>query len=215
MKLSVIQSAVISCRKCPRLTHYREAFSYPDGEAWKKPVPGYGDPHAWLLILGLAPSMRGGNRTGRLFTGDSSGRFLIPALYKAGLANQPESEQLNDGLKLFGCFMTATVKCVPPQNKPTAAEEKACAHFLQSEIQALPNLKAVLALGKVAFDAYQSFAGITPKKPFAHGAKVEIPGHPTLWGSYHPSPQNTHTGKLTEEMLLDLLRLIVNVDPVV
>lgn len=179
---------------------------------WKRPVPGFGDPNAYLLILGLAPSAQGGNRTGRIFTGDASARFLFQALHKEGFANQPASESVDDSLKLHGCYITASVKCVPPQNKPTSQEEKNCSSYLLNELVLLKKLTAVLALGNFAFQSFlhyvQSHGGITKGLRFKHGEKYLIEGFPTLYACYHPSPQNTNTGKFTQAMLCKVLQQI-------
>lgn len=207
---------VVHCRKCARLVAFRENVpkrkSFESQCYWRKPVPGFGDPEAWLLILGLAPAAQGGNRTGRIFTGDPSAKFLMRALYRAGFANQPTSESLDDGLKLKGCYITAAVKCVPPDNKPLSIEFKNCHPFFENEFLMLKNVRAVFALGKLAFDHYQRFlikeGGLYRLSPFSHGKKVELPGWPPLYGGYHPSPQNTYTKKLTEPMFLTLLERI-------
>ena len=212
--LKILTACVEECRLCPRLVHFRETVpakkAFADQPHWRKPVPGFGDPHAWFLITGLAPSIQGGNRTGRLFTGDESARFLFQALYQEGFANQPTSLHRDDGLLLQGCYMTAAVKCVPPQNKPTQAEFFRCHPYYENEIALLPNLKAVLALGKCAFDAYlfhvkqkgHSARGLR----FRHGERYTFEGLPTLYTCYHPSPQNTNTGKLTNAMMRKVLK---------
>lgn len=207
---------IISCRRCPRLVQYRETVPvravFAAQSCWRKPVPGFGDQNAWLLITGLAPSVEGGNRTGRIFTGDASARFLIPALYKAGLASQPTSESVDDGLQLLGCYLTAVVKCVPPHHRPTAEETRNCSSYYEQEHDLLKNLRCVLALGGFAFDAYVDFVNKKSQEKhriqFAHGVSYSFEGLPTLYGSYHPSPQNTNTGKLTEKMLVELLKRI-------
>jgi len=212
----MLNERIINCRRCPRLVAFRENVTlrraFCEEKGWRKPVPGFGDRKAWLLILGLAPSVEGGNRTGRIFTGDGSARFLIKMLYKAGLATQPFSEAMDDRLQLKGCYLTASVKCVPPQHRPLKEEFMNCSSYFESEIRLLQHVQSVLGLGKLAFDAYQSFLikqGVLKKmKPFAHGYTVKCQGWPTLFGAYHPSPQNTNTGKLTEEMFLTLLKKI-------
>lgn len=216
LSFAPLNETIICCRKCPRLVHFREHVaerkSFQGQTYWRKPVPGFGDPEAWLLILGLAPAAQGANRTGRVFTGDPSAKFLMQALYKAGFASQPTSETADDGLKLKGCYMTAAVKCVPPDNKPLREEFVNCHPYFEQEFLRLKNLRAVLALGKLAFDHYQRFlkseGGLERLAPFSHGAKVEVNGWPTLYGSYHPSPQNTYTKKLTETMFLKLLEKV-------
>lgn len=211
-----LEKTIVACTRCPRLVFFREHVPvlkrYEEETQWRKPVPGFGDRNAWLLLLGLAPAAQGANRTGRPFTGDESGRFLTQAMYHAGLANQPTSLSRGDGLKLLGCFLTASVKCVPPDNKPLREECVNCKPYFKQELSLLKNLKAVLGLGKLGFDTYQSYLkelGVLKKlTPFAHGAKVEVEGYPTLYGSYHPSPQNTYTKKLTHEMLVSLFEQI-------
>lgn len=216
--LKIFNERLICCRLCPRLVLHRETVPLPAAfkgqEAWRKPVPGFGDPNAWLLILGLAPSPQGGNRTGRIFTGDKSAIFLVNALYSEGLASQPTSIDRHDHLKLYGCYMTAAVKCVPPQHKPLSEEFKRCTStYLFPELQLLPKLKAVLCLGKLAFDSYFAWAKTTIKeikKPaFKHGQLYSNEGLLKLYASYHPSPQNTNTGVLTEKMFRELLRVII------
>jgi uracil-DNA glycosylase family 4 len=208
-----LNEKIVACKRCPRLVSFRESvpFKTPMAQAlgWRRPVPGFGDPDAKLLILGLAPSIEGGNRTGRIFTGDASARFLIPVLYRAGFASQQTSEGLSDGLQLKGCYITASVKCVPPKHRPTREEFINCNSYFVTELFLLKRLQVVLALGQLAFDTYQAFLkeqGVLAKKgAFAHGQILTYPGWPTLCGSYHPSPQNTQTGKLTDTMLFSLL----------
>ncbi len=185
---------------------------YADFEYWGKPLASFGDPDAELLILGLAPAAHGGNRTGRMFTGDRSGDFLYRALYEAGFANQPVSRDRNDGLKLRGCYITASLRCAPPHNKPRPAELRNCRPYLERELQLLQRVRAVLALGRIAFDTYLRLVGggknFPPKSSFhfAHGASYDLPGGlPRLYASYHPSQQNTFTGKLAPEMLRKVL----------
>ncbi len=211
---NTLNACVAKCRLCPRLVKFRESVpeKFEGQTYWKKPVPGFGDPHAYLLILGLAPSAQGGNRTGRIFTGDASARFLFQALHKEGFANQPSSESNDDGLKLHGCYMTAVVKCVPPGNKPIPIEQKRCFPYLLNEFALLKNLTAVLALGSFAFKGYlhylKSQGGPKTSPHFRHGEKQLIEGFPTLYSCYHPSPQNTNTGKLNLGMLCKVLREI-------
>jgi uracil-DNA glycosylase family 4 len=210
---TLLNARVVVCTRCPRLVAYRETVPFrkvfASEEGWRRPVPGFGDPHAWLLILGLAPSIEGANRTGRIFTGDASARFLIPLLYRAGFANQPNSISKNDGLKFTGCYVTASVKCVPPQHQPLKEEVSNCSSYLENEFFLLSNLKSVLALGKLAFDTYQNLlvkqGALQKKEAFAHAKSINCSGWPTLFGAYHPTPQNTNTGKLTEQMFYDLL----------
>ena len=203
---------VVACRACPRLVAWREEVAetkrraYLDWTYWGKPVPGFGDPAARLLIVGLAPGAHGANRTGRPFTGDSSGDFLYGALYRAGFANQPESHSRDDGLVLRDCFITSVGRCVPPQNRPTAAELANCRPFLLRELALLDKVQVVIALGHIAFDGYlralHEQGHDLPKLKFQHGARIELPtGLPLLLPCYHVSRQNTNTGRLTAEML--------------
>lgn len=209
--LSQLQEEIIRCQKCPRLVEFRENLpkrkSYIECDYWRKPIPGYGDPHASLLIVGLAPSAHGANRTGRIFTGDASAKFLMQALFEVGLINQSTSIDAHDGLLLNDCYMTPIVKCVPPKDRPTAQEIRSCSGYLTREISLLPKLKKILALGKVAYDQllrlYQQKG-----PPFSHGAETEI-GPLKLYASYHPSPQNTYTKKLTHLQLISLLNKII------
>jgi uracil-DNA glycosylase len=219
-----VRKQVVDCRLCPRLVQYREAVAakkrreFLNWAYWGRPVPGFGDPNASLLIVGLAPAAHGGNRTGRVFTGDRSGDFLYGALFKAGFANQPLSKSLDDGLSVKGVYVTAAVKCAPPDNKPSRNETVNCSRFLAAEIDSLPSLKAILCLGKFAFDAvagtvrakYQ-LKGRTAK--FVHGRVWRLgQGIPVIVCSYHPSPRNTQTGKLSEKMLLSVLRKLRDLD---
>ena len=218
-KLALYQDltdTVINCRLCPRLVHFRETVpprtSYKNETYWRRPVPGFGDLEAWLLILGLAPAIHGGNRTGRIFTGDESARFLMRNLYQKGFANQPISVSKDDGLELKGCYITPVVKCVPPKHKPIRQEYLNCSRYLLAELQLLNKIKAVLALGKFAFDGFVSLGrsqGYSiPSLKFEHGEKYHLERLPILYASYHPSPQNTFTGKLTDQMFLDVLSQI-------
>ncbi|MGH9920032.1 MAG: uracil-DNA glycosylase [Nitrososphaerales archaeon] len=214
--LAELTEAVVQCRRCPRLVRYRETVpprkSFKSEKYWRRPVPGFGDPDASLVVIGLAPAAHGGNRTGRVFTGDESGRFLVRALYEAGFANQPVSEARDDGLVYTDCYVTAAVKCVPPQDKPTAEEFENCSAWLDSELRLLTNARAIVALGRGAFDAYLGYAAsrgrMTRGMRFSHGGKYILEGLPTLYASYHPSPRNTHTGKLTRRMLVLLLKRV-------
>jgi uracil-DNA glycosylase family 4 len=210
--LQQLHRQVIACDRCARLRTYcgevaqtkRRAFM--DWDYWGKPVPGFGDERAWLWIIGLAPAAHGANRTGRVFTGDNSGNFLYAALHRAGLANQPTSVRMDDGLALTGCFISATARCAPPGNKPTPDEVAACADFLDAEWRLLRDKRVMLALGKIAWDATLALAarnGITIPRPrlvFGHGAVVRLSDSLALIGSYHVSQQNTFTGKLTPAM---------------
>ena len=185
---------------------------YRESEYWGKPLPGFGDPEAELVILGLAPAAHGGNRTGRMFTGDRSGDFLFRALYEAGFANQPQSRERGDGLKLSNCFITAALRCAPPANKPLPEELRNCRPYLEREFQFLTRTRAVLALGRIAFDTYLRLVWSRDAFPprssfrFAHGASYALPaGLRRLFASYHPSQQNTQTGKLTPAMMRRVL----------
>jgi uracil-DNA glycosylase len=211
-----LKAEIISCRKCPRLVDYREHVKAPAAYSaqvwWRKPVPGFGDLTGKLLILGLAPARTGAERTGRIFTGDASSRFLVSALYEAGFASQPTSESKDDGLTYTGCYITAVVKCVPPGDRPLPDEFENCAPYLDGEVSLLPNLRGVLALGSLAFKAYldhlkRDGRGAKGLK-FAHAASYRLPDGITVYASYHPSPRNTNTGKLTKPMLVSVLRRI-------
>ncbi|MGZ4788290.1 MAG: uracil-DNA glycosylase [Terriglobales bacterium] len=216
--LTILHKEVIACGRCPRLVEYRERIgrekrrAYMDWTYWAKPVPGFGDPNARVLILGLAPGAHGSNRTGRPFTGDSSGNFMYPVLHRTGFANQPSAKHVDDGLKLTDAYITAAVRCAPPDNKPTPQEIANCSPFLDRELDALTNVKVVVALGRIGFDAYLNYLrrkGIIKSKAeyvFGHGATYTLPNSMILLTSYHPSNQNTNTGKLTEEMFTEIFR---------
>jgi uracil-DNA glycosylase family 4 len=218
--LNELNDEVICCRKCPRLVSYREQVArekrraYLDWRYWGRPVPGFGDPHAELFILGLAPAAHGGNRTGRVFTGDRSGDFLFKMLHRAGFANQPVSTNRGDGLRLTNAYVAAAVRCAPPANKPLPSEILNCRPYLERELDLL-RPRAVLALGGIAFRTYwklikerPAVEGLAAVK-FHHGACYLLPAPlPCLFASYHPSQQNTFTGRLTEAMFLRLLRQI-------
>jgi len=186
--------------------------AYRDQQYWGKPVPGFGDPNARVLVLGLAPGAHGSNRTGRPFTGDGSGYFMYPVLYRAGFASQPTATHVGDGLELHDLYITAAVRCAPPQNKPTPGEIRNCSAFLQRELDGLGNVRIVVALGKIGFDAYleyQKQRGQLQRKSayvFGHAAEYRMPDGRILLASYHPSQQNTLTGKLTEKMFLEIFR---------
>jgi uracil-DNA glycosylase len=206
LTIEMIENEVIACRKCPRLVAWREEVArvkrraYQDQVYWAKPVPAFGDPQARVLVVGLAPGAHGSNRTGRMFTGDASGDFLFPALQRAGFANLPHSTSAQDDLRLTDMLISAVCRCAPPDNKPTREEMAACLPFLEAEIAQLPNLKVVVALGAIAFE--NTIAIYHPTKiTFKHGAIYPLgEGQPTLICSYHPSRQNTQTGRLTTAM---------------
>lgn len=213
--LQALEQEIITCRKCPRLVAWREEVArtkrkaYQDQTYWGKPVPGFGDSDARIIVVGLAPGAHGSNRTGRMFTGDASGKFLYAALHRAGFANQTESSQRDDGLALQDVFITAVCRCVPPQNKPTAEEIKNCLPWLQAEIDLLTHAEGFVVLGKVAFDTLVRMhrsEGLPDHKPvFGHNAFYRLgDGLPWLLASYHPSQQNTLTGRLTEAMFAEV-----------
>ena len=218
--LRILDKEIVACRKCPRLVEYREKVAKEKRRAfrewtyWGRPVPGFGDGHAELLILGLAPAAHGANRTGRVFTGDRSGDFLYAALHKAGFANQPTSLHRDDGLQLTDAYITATIRCAPPENKPLPEEILNCRRYLERELEILQP-KAVLALGKIAWDGYLDILKrrrIIPSRAayvFAHGAEAKLPlPYPRLFGIYHPSQQNTQTGRVTPAMYAHALKRI-------
>jgi uracil-DNA glycosylase len=211
-RIEELNGRVTSCRACPRLVEWREGVAadpprrYRGEEYWARPVPGFGDPRARILIVGLAPAAHGANRTGRMFTGDRSGDWLYAALHRAGLANQPESVNASDGLELRGAYISAVVRCAPPQNKPTIEERDTCIPYLAEELGLLAGVKSIVCLGAFAWDGAlrvlqrAGHAAPRPKPRFGHLAEAEV-GPYVLVGSFHPSQQNTFTGKLTEPML--------------
>lgn len=216
--IASLNRQVVDCTRCPRLIAYCRKVAeekrrmFRDHSYWGKPLPGFGDPEAELLIVGLAPAAHGGNRTGRMFTGDRSGDFLYRALYESGWANQALSRQRDDGLKLRGCYITAAVRCAPPANKPSPQEIRNCRHWLGSELRLLNKVRAVLALGRIGFEAYLNpiydRSTFPPRRvfQFAHGGAYALPeGLPRLFASYHPSQQNTQTGRLTPAMMTQVL----------
>jgi uracil-DNA glycosylase family 4 len=221
-KLSVLEREITNCHKCPRLVHYREEIArtkrraYRDWTYWGRPVPAFGDPRADLVLIGLAPAAHGANRTGRMFTGDRSGDFLFEQLHRAGFASQSHSKQLGDGLVLKGALISAAVRCAPPDNKPLPEEIRNCLPYLDQELE-LIHPRAILALGGIALNTYldllKSKGMIASRAPyrFAHGASFALPaGLPRLFAAYHPSQQNTQTGRLTPAMFARVLRKIQN-----
>jgi uracil-DNA glycosylase len=214
--LAALTAEVVECRRCPRLVEWRERVGrekvarFRDERYWARPVPGFGDPDARILLLGLAPAAHGGNRTGRVFTGDASGDFLFAALHAVGLASQPASRRADDGLTLSDTYITAAVRCAPPANRPTVEERDTCAPWLALEMGLLESVRVIVALGSFGWDAAlrvlaQQGHVVRPKPRFGHGAEIGI-GPYRLLGTYHPSQQNTFTGKLTEPMLQAVLR---------
>jgi uracil-DNA glycosylase len=209
--LEAVNQILIDCRRCPRLVAWREEVArtrrraYRSWEYWGRPVPGFGDPQARLLIVGLAPAAHGGNRTGRVFTGDSSGDFLFGALYRAGFANQPEAVHRQDGLVLKDIYVAAACRCAPPDNKPTREEMDLCRPYLLAELGLLKNLQGIVALGRIGFETvltvYRGLGAVIQHPQFGHGALTSLgAGFPWLLASYHPSQQNTQTGRLTPAM---------------
>ena len=216
--LGTLQAEIVRCRVCPRLVAWREEVArkkvrrYRDEEYWGKPIPGFGDPEARLVLVGLAPAAHGGNRTGRVFTGDRSGDWLYGALYAFGFANQPTSRHRGDGLELKDAFVTAAVRCAPPANKPTREEMDACRPYLGRELALLRRARVVVALGKVAFDSYLRVRrelgreAARPLPRFGHGKTYRMPEGVTIIASFHPSQQNTQTGRLTRAMFHAVFR---------
>jgi uracil-DNA glycosylase family 4 len=216
----MVHQQIVSCERCPRLRSYcarigrEKRRAYRDETYWARPVPGFGDPRARLLIVGLAPAAHGANRTGRVFTGDGiggSGDFLMSALHRAGHANIPTSQHRADGLTLRDAYITAAVRCAPPANKPTPEEVNNCLPHLEAELAALPRVQVVVALGRIGFDAYlrlltRGGQTVRPRPPFGHAVAHTLPNGQTLIGCYHPSRQNTNTGKLTPRMMDDVFR---------
>ena len=208
--LTRLHGDVVACRRCPRLVEWRERVArekraaYRDWDYWGKPIPGFGDPRARLIIVGLAPAAHGANRTGRVFTGDRSGDWLFRALHRAGFANRPTAEHREDGLALRDAYIIATVRCPPPKNRPTTEERDNCRPYLERELALLPRGRVLLALGGWALGVLASLEGLRPRPKFAHGAEFALADGRTLLCSYHPSQQNTFTGRLTEPMLDDV-----------
>lgn len=205
--LARLERDVIECRTCPRLVAWREQVAiekraaYRDEQYWGRPIPGFGDPGARIVVLGLAPAAHGANRTGRVFTGDRSGDWLFRAMHRVGLANQSESVSATDGLELRDAWVTAAVKCAPPANTPLPDERDACAPFLQREFVLLHGTRVVVCLGQFGYQAACAHFGVRPRPRFGHGVEVTLDGGPTLICSFHPSQQNTFTKRLTEPML--------------
>lgn len=211
--LAALRAQIIACRLCPRLVRHREEVAenpprrYQGQRYWARPLPGFGDPKARLLIVGLAPAAHGGNRTGRMFTGDGSGQWLARALYDTGFASQPFSTHVGDGFALRDAYITAAVRCAPPGNKPTPGEMARCQAYLEAELRLLRGVRVAVVLGRIAFEAFLrareavGYPALKPKPRFAHGAEVRLPEGLTLIASYHPSQQNTFTGRLTRPML--------------
>lgn len=218
MPLAGLQRIIVDCHRCPRLVAYREQVArekvrrFRDETYWGRPLPGFGDPQAQLLVVGLAPAAHGGNRTGRMFTGDDSGNWLARALHANGFANQPVSSHRHDGLRLTGAYITAALRCAPPLNKPTVQELSSCQPYFLEELRLLRQVHVVVALGKIAFDAYlngRDAIGLPSPRPrprFGHNRAVLMPEGVILIASYHPSRQNTQTGKLTRRMLGDVFK---------
>ncbi|MFT3852585.1 MAG: uracil-DNA glycosylase [Ilumatobacteraceae bacterium] len=209
--LDALAQEITACRACPRLVAWREQVAcdkraaFRDEDYWGRPVPGFGDPGASVLVLGLAPAAHGANRTGRVFTGDRSGDFLFASMYRTGFANQPTSAHRDDGLRLTDAWISAAVRCAPPGNAPAPAERDACRPFLVRELALLCELRVVVCLGAFGYEAACTVLGVRPRPRFGHGVEVAAPGGVTLVCSFHPSQQNTFTGRLTETMLDDVL----------
>ncbi|MCP5025544.1 MAG: uracil-DNA glycosylase [Actinomycetia bacterium] len=205
--LQSITADISACRACPRLVEWREHIAtekraaYADEEYWGRGVPGFGDPNAHLVVVGLAPAAHGANRTGRMFTGDRSGDWLYRGLYRAGYANQAESVSIDDGLEMTGAYITSPVKCAPPANKPTPAERDTCRPFLERELEVVARAKVFVVLGLFGYQALCSHLGVKPRPKFGHGVEIEVGDGRTIVCSYHVSQQNTFTGRLTEDML--------------
>jgi uracil-DNA glycosylase family 4 len=205
--LAALTAEITACRACPRLVAWREEVaaekraSFRDEDYWGKPVPGFGDPSARVVVVGLAPAAHGANRTGRMFTGDRSGEWLYGAMYRAGLANQPTSTSRDDGLRLVDAYLSAAVRCAPPANKPTIEERDTCEPYLRRELVLLSDARVYVALGAFAYEALCRVFAVKPRPKFGHGVEVALARGHTIICSFHPSQQNTFTGKLTREML--------------
>jgi uracil-DNA glycosylase len=205
--LKRVEAEVVDCRRCPRLVEWRERVArekraaYAGEEYWGRPVPGFGDPDAAIYVLGLAPAAHGGNRTGRVFTGDRSGDWLFASMHRTGLASQPFSTHPGDGLRLDGAFVAAAVRCAPPANRPLPSERDNCLPYAVEELRIMRTVRVIVCLGGFAWEAACRIYGLRPRPRFGHGAEHELPDGRVLLGSFHPSQQNTFTGKLTEPML--------------
>jgi uracil-DNA glycosylase len=206
--LTALEARITGCRRCPRLVEWRERVarekraSFAHEDYWGRPVPGFGDPRARVFVLGLAPAAHGGNRTGRVFTGDRSGDWLFASMHRNGFANQAQSVSAGDGLELHDAFVAAAVRCAPPANKPLPAERDNCLPYAREELDLMPQVKVIVCLGAFAWDAACRLHGVRPRPKFAHGAEFPLPGtNQVLLGCFHPSQQNTFTGKLTEPMM--------------
>ena len=219
-KFQKLNNSIIKCSKCSRLVKFREKISkekrkqYINEKYWGKPITGFGDLSGKILLVGLAPAAHGGNRTGRVFTGDRSAEFLYKCLYKAKMSNQPTSHNKNDGLKLYNSYITTALKCVPPGDKPTILELRTCFNYFKEEIDLLKNVKIIIALGKIAFDACIKFYKETyflksKDYIFAHGAKCQLPDKKILIGCYHPSPRNVNTGRIDEKKMTSLFKKVL------
>ena len=211
MDLAELEHTIVSCRRCPRLVQWREQVArekraaYREQDYWGLPLPGFGDPAARVYVLGLAPAAHGGNRTGRIFTGDRSGDWLYAALHRAGFANQPGSTHRGDDLRLDGAFIGAAVRCAPPANRPLPQERDNCLPYAAQELELLEGVRVIVCLGGFAWDAAARLHGVRPKPRFGHAAEHPLPGGTTLLGCFHPSQQNTFTGRLTESMMDSVL----------
>jgi len=224
-RLGALQREIVECRRCPRLVAWRELVArekraaFRDEHYWGRPVAGFGDPKASILLLGLAPAAHGANRTGRIFTGDRSGDFLFAALHRAGLASQPTSTRADDGLRLAGAWIAAAVRCAPPANKPTPQERDDCLPWTAAELELLPNVRVILCLGALAWDAALRLRGtaghaaLRPRPRFGHGALTQPAAGPALLGCFHPSQQNTFTGRLTPTMIDEVLATARSIAP--